>query len=296
MTQSITCLSLVVPDYDEAIAHYTQDLGFDLVEDTALPNGQRWVLVAPPGSCETRLLLARASNDTQAQRVGDQTGGRVFLFLRTDDFQRDHAALTARGVQFLESPRKESYGTVAVFKDKFGNLWDLLQPVAMGPRARRGGAGWRAATIGCLLLMAIATAAGMSMFEQFKAQMAHLQIQLKNVPQIHSLAVLSDSQQAPAMLVTLDPGEGVLRLQRLNAVKEGRDDSLHVWTLGTNGQPVLLGVIVGKVKTLQMPVDPKALQGVSRLAVSVESKSKVEQVVTPALPYLWTGAWVQKAL
>ncbi|QDL55654.1 VOC family protein [Rhodoferax aquaticus] len=128
MPQNIACIALVVPDYDEAIAHYTQDLGFDLVEDTALPNGQRWVLVAPPGATGSRLLLAKAKGPEQLARVGDQTGGRVFLFLNTDDFWRDHARYLARGVQFLETPREESYATVAVFQDRFGNKWDLLQP------------------------------------------------------------------------------------------------------------------------------------------------------------------------
>ncbi|MFY8044829.1 MAG: VOC family protein [Rhodoferax sp.] len=128
MVQSIGSVALVVPDYDEAIAHYTRDLGFTLVEDTALPGGQRWVLVAPPGSCETRLLLAKAKGDAQQARVGDQTGGRVFLFLHTDDFWRDYNAYSARGVQFLEAPREEVYATVVVFQDKFGNKWDLLQP------------------------------------------------------------------------------------------------------------------------------------------------------------------------
>jgi catechol 2,3-dioxygenase-like lactoylglutathione lyase family enzyme len=130
--QTIACVALVVPDYDEAIAHYTQDLGFVLVEDTALPNDQRWVLVAPrgaaAGSTGTRLLLAKAKGDMQVQRIGDQTGGRVFLFLHTDDFWRDYRAYQKNGVQFLETPREESYATVAVFQDKFGNKWDLLQP------------------------------------------------------------------------------------------------------------------------------------------------------------------------
>lgn len=130
--QTIACVALVVPDYDEAIAHYTRDLGFTLVEDTALPNGQRWVLVAPrgaqPGSTGTSLLLAKAKGDAQVQRIGDQTGGRVFLFLHTDDFWRDYHAYQQNGVQFMEKPREESYATVAVFQDKFGNKWDLLQP------------------------------------------------------------------------------------------------------------------------------------------------------------------------
>jgi catechol 2,3-dioxygenase-like lactoylglutathione lyase family enzyme len=131
--QSLACVALVVPDYDEAITHYTRDLGFTLVEDTHLNNGQRWVLVAPPGQADatgTKLLLAKAKGDLQAQRIGDQTGGRVFLFLRSDDFWRDYHAYQARGVQFLETPREESYATVVVFQDKFGNKWDLLQPKA----------------------------------------------------------------------------------------------------------------------------------------------------------------------
>ncbi len=128
--QTITAVSLLVRDYDEAIAFYTQALGFTLLEDTALGgSGQRWVRVAPPGSQGTALLLAKAKGDAQLARVGDQTGGRVGLFLQTDDFWRDHAAMTARGVQFLEQPRVEPYATVAVFQDLYGNKWDLLQPV-----------------------------------------------------------------------------------------------------------------------------------------------------------------------
>ena len=128
MKQHIAALSVVVPDYDVAIAHYCGDLGFDLIEDSDLGGGKRWVLVAPKGSSETRLLLARASGPEQVSRIGDQTGGRVFLVLFTDDFDRDHAAMSARGVRFLEAPRREAYGSVAVFADPFGNTWDLLQP------------------------------------------------------------------------------------------------------------------------------------------------------------------------
>ena len=128
MVQTLACVALVVPTYDAAIAYYTQVLGFDLIEDTPLPKDQRWVLVAPPGSRETRILLAQAKGDAQIQRIGDQTGGRVFLFLQTDDFWRDYYAYEARGVQFLETPREESYATVVVFQDIFGNRWDLLQP------------------------------------------------------------------------------------------------------------------------------------------------------------------------
>lgn len=126
MTQSISLATLVVDDYDRAIAWYTGILGFELLEDAPRENGKRWVRVAPPGaSCG--LLLARADGDRQRARVGDQTGGRVGFFLQTDDFARDFAALSARGVRFLEAPRKESYGTVAVFEDLYGNRWDLLE-------------------------------------------------------------------------------------------------------------------------------------------------------------------------
>lgn len=126
--QKIGTVALVVRDYDEAKAWYTRVLGFDLVEDTPLSGGKRWLVVAPPGAGGgTALLLARAATEEQAGRMGNQTGGRVFLFLNTDDFRRDHAALTARGVVFREAPREEAYGTVAVFEDLYGNLWDLLQ-------------------------------------------------------------------------------------------------------------------------------------------------------------------------
>lgn len=119
--------TLVVRDYDEAIAFYRDALGFTVREDTRLSPEKRWVVVAPPGSQGGALLLARASTARQAERVGDQTGGRVGFFLHTDDFARDHAALRSRGVRFIEEPRQESYGTVAVFEDLYGNRWDLLQ-------------------------------------------------------------------------------------------------------------------------------------------------------------------------
>jgi catechol 2,3-dioxygenase-like lactoylglutathione lyase family enzyme len=126
-------VSLVVRDYDEAIQFYTETLGFRLVEDTFLPAQQkRWVLVAPPGSTETKLLLARAVGGEQAARVGNQTGGRVFLFLHTDDFWRDYNAYKSRGVVFVRPPSEEAYGTVAVFADLYGNLWDLVQPKTTG--------------------------------------------------------------------------------------------------------------------------------------------------------------------
>ncbi|APH69955.1 VOC family protein [Aquibium oceanicum] len=127
----IATVSLIVRDYDEAIAWYRDRLGFDLVEDVDLGAGKRWVVVAP-GSGGARLLLAEPANDAQAARIGDQTGGRVFLFLETDDFHRDHARMSDKGVRFREPPREEAYGRVAVFEDLYGNLWDLLEPKPRG--------------------------------------------------------------------------------------------------------------------------------------------------------------------
>jgi catechol 2,3-dioxygenase-like lactoylglutathione lyase family enzyme len=126
MRQSIGYVALVVRDYDEAIAFFTKTLHFELVEDTPI-EGKRWVLVAPPGSRGTCLLLARASTPEQLEHVGNQTGGRVSLFLHTDDFWRDYRELRAKGVEFAREPKEESYGTVAVFRDLYGNLWDLLE-------------------------------------------------------------------------------------------------------------------------------------------------------------------------
>jgi len=134
MKQALGLVSLVVREYDEAIAFYVGILGFTLVEDTYIrEQNKRWVVVAPPGSTESRLLLARASNPDQATFVGNQTGGRVFLFLCTDNFARDYQAYAARGVRFVREPKEESYGTVAVFEDLYGNLWDLLQPRSLQP-------------------------------------------------------------------------------------------------------------------------------------------------------------------
>jgi catechol 2,3-dioxygenase-like lactoylglutathione lyase family enzyme len=127
MKQSIGYVTFLAPNYDEAIDWFCNVLGFALVEDRPLGAGKRWVLVAPPGTGGTRLVLAEPADARQRARIGDQTGGRVFLFLHTDDFWRDHAALTAKGVRFLEAPRDEAYGWVAVFEDKWGNRWDLLQ-------------------------------------------------------------------------------------------------------------------------------------------------------------------------
>lgn len=128
MNYVIAQLTLVVNDYDEAIAFYTQTLNFRLTEDTRLSETKRWVVVSPPGGgCS--LLLAKAATEAQASRVGNQTGGRVFLFLHTDDFWRDYESLKQKGVEFTGAPRQETYGTVAVFSDLYGNLWDLIGPV-----------------------------------------------------------------------------------------------------------------------------------------------------------------------
>lgn len=127
MPQHIAALSLLVHDYDAAIAFYTQKLGFELLEDTDLGGGKRWVLVSPPGATECRLLLAKATTPQQAQCVGQQTGGRVFLFLHTDDFWRDYNTMRAAGVSFTETPRAEPYGTVVVFEDLYGNKWDFIE-------------------------------------------------------------------------------------------------------------------------------------------------------------------------
>lgn len=127
MKQSIQSVALLVRDYDEAIAFYTQVLGFTLVEDSDLGGGKRWVTVSPPGSTGTSLLLAQASTPEQIAHIGNQTGGRVFLFLQTDDFWRDYPILKARGLNFIEEPREEPYGVVAIFEDLYGNRWDFIQ-------------------------------------------------------------------------------------------------------------------------------------------------------------------------
>jgi catechol 2,3-dioxygenase-like lactoylglutathione lyase family enzyme len=130
MNQRIVHLALVVDDYDEAIQFYTEKLNFVLLEDTILSETKRWVRVAPPGEGGCALLLAKADGDEQRNRVGNQTGGRVFLFMHTDDFWRDYRAMTANGVEFIRQPSEEEYGTVAVFADLYGNLWDLIEPKA----------------------------------------------------------------------------------------------------------------------------------------------------------------------
>src|SRR6478736_4025016 len=128
MKQKIAHIALVVEDYDKAIEFYTKKLNFDLVEDTALSDIKRWVLVAPKGSTECCLLLAKAANNKQKGRIGNQTGGRVFLFLYTDNFQRDYQNLIDQEINIVRTPVQETYGTVAVFEDLYGNLWDLLEP------------------------------------------------------------------------------------------------------------------------------------------------------------------------
>lgn len=127
MSHAIASVALVVREYDEAIAFFTDALGFTLVEDTPLGGGKRWVVVGPPGNTGALLVLARAVTPEQESRIGNQTGGRVFLFLHTDDFAADYAHMTARGVRFTEAPRQETYGRVVVFLDLYGNKWDLVE-------------------------------------------------------------------------------------------------------------------------------------------------------------------------
>ena len=138
MKQSIVHIALVVRDYDEAIAFYTQKLNFKLLEDTYQPEqDKRWVVVAPPNSNGVTLLLAKASKPEQEAFIGDQTGGRVFLFLNTDDFWRDYEDMIAKGIKFIREPKKQEYGTVAVFEDLYGNLWDLLELNSDHPISKR---------------------------------------------------------------------------------------------------------------------------------------------------------------
>ena len=127
MRQHLSLTAVVVRDYDEAISFFVSKLGFELRQDTRLDEAKRWVVVAPPGSTESGILLAKAANPGQEQAIGNQSGGRVFLFLATDDFNRDYEAFRERGVKFLEAPRREPYGMVAVFEDLYGNRWDLIE-------------------------------------------------------------------------------------------------------------------------------------------------------------------------
>ncbi len=128
MKQELAHIALVVEDYDAAIAFYIEKLQFTLIEDTLLSESKRWVVIAPPGSSGCTLLLAKAANNEQQTRIGNQTGGRVFLFLHTDNFSRDYHTMLTKGVVFVREPVSEPYGTVAVFKDLYGNLWDLIEP------------------------------------------------------------------------------------------------------------------------------------------------------------------------
>ena len=128
MQQYLAGISLVVNDYDEAIDFYTRKLSFTLLEDTRMSDTKRWVVIAPPGSTGCTLLLAKAGNDAQKAAVGNQTGGRVFLFLHTDNFDRDYNQMQEAGIEFIESPRQEVYGKVVVFADLYGNRWDLIEP------------------------------------------------------------------------------------------------------------------------------------------------------------------------
>lgn len=138
MKQSIVHVALVVRDYDEAIAFYTEELNFELIEDTYQPEqDKRWVVVAPPGSSGTTLLLARASKPEQEAFIGNQTGSRVFLFLNTDDFWRDYNEMIAKGIKFVRDPKEQAYGMVAVFEDLYGNLWDLLELNREHPISKR---------------------------------------------------------------------------------------------------------------------------------------------------------------
>ena len=129
MKQQIAHIALVVKDYDEAIRFYTEKLHFVLIEDTPLSETKRWVMVAPPGDSGCCLLLAKAANEEQQTRIGNQTGGRVFLFLYTDNFDRDYEDMQAKGIPFIRGPFTEDYGKVAVFEDLYGNLWDLIEPL-----------------------------------------------------------------------------------------------------------------------------------------------------------------------
>ena len=129
MDQRIAHIAIVVKDYDEAIEFYTRKLKFNLIEDTRITDTKRWVLLSPPGSGSCQLLLARAASEEQSSRIGNQTGGRVFLFLYTDDFYRDYHRMREEEIRFIREPAVEPYGIVAVFQDLYGNLWDLIQPV-----------------------------------------------------------------------------------------------------------------------------------------------------------------------
>ncbi len=161
---------------------------------------------------------------------------------------------------------------------------------------------WRALAITALIVIALCITATLSMFEQFKAQIAHLQVQVKRIPQVQFVGVLLDAQQTPAMLITLDPADGALQIQRLNDVKEGREDTMQLWAIGPKGtpdaQPVLvsLGVLPTRAKTVRIALNGTALDSMTALAISVEEKGGVDPQRGPRLPYLYQGAWIKKAL
>lgn len=125
--QYLAGITLLVDNYDSAINYYTRVIGFELIEDSRVSPTKRWVLIAPPGSSQTRLVLAEATNEAQTARIGDQAGGRVFLFVHTDDFRGDHARLCALGVEFVDGPRQESFGTIGIFRDRYGHRWELIE-------------------------------------------------------------------------------------------------------------------------------------------------------------------------
>ena len=180
---------------------------------------------------------------------------------------------------------------------------ELLPAQASIPGAPSGvSAWWRALAISALIIIALCVTTAASMFEQFKAQVSHLQAQLQRVPQLKFVAVLLDAQQAPAMLITLDPADGALQIQRLNDVKEGREDTMQLWALkapeasGAPMLPVSLGVLPSRAKTVRLALGGATLTDVKTLAISVENKGGVDGQAGPRLPYLYQGAWVQKAL
>jgi anti-sigma-K factor RskA len=176
---------------------------------------------------------------------------------------------------------------------RFINTMTNTEPALQKPcHANR----WRAATIACLLILALGLTTGLSMFEQFKAQVVHLQAKLNTTSQIKYIAVLLDDQRAPALLVTFDLQDRALQLQRLNAVKEGREDSMQLWALPAGGKPLSLGVLESTGKTLRLPADDKTLLNVPQLAVSVENRGGADEGRGPRLPFLFSGAVVQKAL
>ncbi len=155
---------------------------------------------------------------------------------------------------------------------------------------------WRAATIACLIVIALTAATGVSMFEQFKAQIEHLQTKLKDTAQIKYVSVLMDPQQAPAMLITFDPQDGALQIQRLNSVKEGREDTMQLWALSATGMPRSVGILQSSSKTLRLPASEKGLSDVVQFAISVENKGGVPEVNGPRLPYLFKGVNIRKAV